>query len=443
MVDSVLVMDVSRSMTSGELIRWSLLHERRARTLPAIAIPIAIGAVLAAWVRWRSGTGAVAASHAWLAGAIVAYAVAFLRVPFHLYWRADAALLAQLPIDGGPLFDAAMLRCLRAALHTTVIVLIGAAPLAFADGAGLVVRHAAFAAALGVAAGLLLPAVTMAAAALVVLGGERVLRSATALAGAPARAHAAPARAGLPVAPLEVQPRTSSPAALLGVLPGLAAAIIIVVAIVVRPWLVGAASGVEAPIGLAVIAAVSAIAAIAARARGAVMSRILRDVSALDRQRLATLEIKPPTPLERLIARLLGDAALLYEKDARLMRRRFPMAFALGAIAFAVLAIVGLVRPDDPTPWLAVAIGGAASYGIALARRLHRPPIELARLSATLPLTDRARARAKLAWLLGWWSVFVLAPTLFAALRQTERASGLALAGAATIAIVVAGAWRR
>jgi len=173
------------------------------------------------------------------------------------------------------------------------------------------------------------------------------------------------------------------------------------------------------------------------------MTRILRDVSALDRQRLATLEIKPPTAIEAAIARLIGDAALPYGKDARLMRRRFPIAFALGGLAFVVLAIVGLVRPDDPTPWLTVAIGGAASYGIVLSQRLHRPPIELARLSATLPLSVRARARAKLAWLLGWWAIFVGAPAVFAALRQTDPAIGLALTAAATIAIIVAGALPR
>jgi hypothetical protein len=117
-------------MTSRELIHWSQMHERRARTLPALTIPVAAGVLLAAWVWWQSSAGVVAASHAWLAGAIVAYALAFLRVPFHIYWRADASLLAQLPIEGRPLFDAALARCLRAAEATTLAVVIGIAPLA-------------------------------------------------------------------------------------------------------------------------------------------------------------------------------------------------------------------------------------------------------------------------------------------------------------------------
>jgi hypothetical protein len=107
---------------------------------------------------------------------------------------------------------------------------------------------------------------------------------------------------------------------------------------------------------------------------------------------------------------------------------------------FVVLVIVGIAQPDDPTPWLTVAVGGAAIYGLVLATRLGRPPIELARLSATLPLTPTARARAKLAWLLGWWSIFVAAPAVFAALRQTDSTIGLALAGAATLVMIVAGA---
>jgi hypothetical protein len=426
-------------MTSRELIRWSRLHERRARTVPALAIPIAAGGLLAAWVWSRSSAGPVAASHAWLAGTIVAYAVAFLRVPFHLYWRADAPLLAQLPIEGRPLFDAALVRCVAAAAATTIAVVIGAAPLALEpEGAALFVRHVALAGALGIAAGLLLPAVTLGAAALVVQGGESVLRAATARAGAPAR-DARPA--GATTAPGATS-APSSPAAMLGAVPALAATGVIVAALLIAPWLAGGAPG-AAPIVLAAIAGASVVAVVAARAGAGIMARVLRDVSALDRQRLATLEIKPPTPIERAIARLIGDAALPYEKDARLMRRRYPMAFALGALVFLVLAIVGLARPDDPTPWLTVAIGGAAVYGVVLARRLRRPPIELARLSATLPLTPGERARAKLAWLGGWWTIFVGVPAVFAALRQAEPGVGVALVVTATIAILVAGASSR
>jgi hypothetical protein len=209
--------------------------------------------------------------------------------------------------------------------------------------------------------------------------------------------------------------------------------------LIIASWTNGGAPRWSAPIVLAVIGGISALAVIAARAGAGVMALVLRDVSALDRQRLATLEVKPPTRIEATIGAMIGEAALPYRKDARLMRRRFPMAFALGALVFGVLVIVGLTRPDDPTPWLTIAIGGAAAYGLVLASRLRRPPIELPRLSATLPLTARAHARARLAWLLGWWSIFAGAPGVFAALRQTDPTIGLALTGAATILMIVAG----
>jgi hypothetical protein len=139
-------------------------------------------------------------------------------------------------------------------------------------------------------------------------------------------------------------------------------------------------------------------------------------VSALDRQRLAFVEIHRLTAIERLVGKLLGAAALPYGKDARLMRRRYPMAFALGALIFIVLAIIGLARPDDST-WLVATLAGAALYAIALARRLPQPPIELARLSATLPIAAPLRRRAKIAWLVTWAVVFVAIPATFAVIR--------------------------
>jgi hypothetical protein len=420
-------------MDSRALIRWAELHERRARTIPSLVPPLIGGGVLAAWVAWRASGGVIAASHAWLAGALVAYAVAFMRVPFHIYWRADAPLLAQLPLEGRPLFDAALMRCVRAAVATTIAAVIGTAPIALDGGWDLVARHAAMAIALGAAAALLLPGVTIGAAALVVQGGgARALRAATALGGAPVRTPA-PEPSGPP----------SSPSAILGALPGFAATAVIGCVLLVAPWLAGGEPRAPVAAVLGAIGAAAVIAAVTARGGASIMGRVLRDVSALDRQRLATLEIKPPTPIERAIAGLVGDAALAYRKDAQLMRRRFPMAFALGALAFGVLAIVGLAQPDDPMPWLAALIGGAAAYALVLAGRLRRPPIELARLSATLPLSPPARARAKLAWLLGWWMVFVAAPAVFAALRQPDPLGGLGLLVGATVVIVVAGALPR
>ncbi|MEJ7597316.1 MAG: hypothetical protein WKG01_05335 [Kofleriaceae bacterium] len=411
-------------MTSRELIAWSTRHERRARagkwwTSPVV-LAILTGGALGAWVYWRTAIGFTAASHTWLAATVVAFAVAFLRVPFHLYWRPDAALLAQLPIEGGPLFDAALVRCVRAAVATTIATWLAAVPLATIS-VELALRHAAIALALGLAAALFMPAVATWAATIVALGqrDDRMQRM----------------KAAAGIAEVPGPPST----ALLGALPGFAATFVIVGVILLHRWLVGGHPPVAAPVVLMVIAAASVLSILGARrAAQRVMGTILRDVSALDRQRLATLDIKPPTAIENAIAKLIGSGALPYRKDARLMRRRYPMAYALGALAFLVLGIVGVSQPDDPGPWLTATLVGAAVYGIALAGRLQRTPIELARLSATLPIAAAAMRRAKLAWLAGWWTIFIALPGLFATARQLDPVPGLAILGGATLAVVLA-----
>lgn len=409
-------------MTSRQFIRWTRTHERRANRSSLLVTAFA-AVVFAAFVFWRADDP-IAASRSWYAGALVASGLAFMRVPFHLYWRPDAAFLAQLPIPGSALFDAALLRCIRAAAQTTAVMIAGALALFALDPekvawatreiavtpiagevpslsvAELVVRHIGVAVVLGIMAAALMPAVATFAASVV---RANILSVATQIAGAPSRDDA-PAQ----------QPSTL----LLGALPGFVSTVVITLVIIVAPAVHNRETSLSAPgvmFGLA-FASIGAIVAMRTRA-SAVMGDILRDVSALDRQQLATLEIREPTALERTIARMLGAAALPYRKDARLMRRRYPMAFALGAVCFAILVIVGLARPADPTPWLVVVLGGAALYAIALARRLVRPPIELSRLSATLPIPHEAAARAKAAWLIAWAVVFVIVPSAFAALR--------------------------
>ncbi|MGE0547914.1 MAG: hypothetical protein AB7O24_20275 [Kofleriaceae bacterium] len=421
-------------MTSAELIRWSSLHERRSRTGGWLGAPVAIaaiaGAALAAWVGWRTGAGVESASHAWLAGALAAFGLAFLRVPFLIYWRSDAGFLATLPLDGPALFDSAVWRCIRAAGATLLAVTIAAAPLARVS-LELVVRHVALGVVLATVAALLMPAIVIGTASWVALdeGAHAMgaIRAATAAAGSSAQIA-----------------NRGSASALLGAVPGLAAAVLIVLLIVASPWLYGHRASLPAGVLFAVIAIGGVAALVAARARIArMMPAILRDVSALDRQRLATLEIHPPTAIERGIAAVIGEAALPYSKDARLMRRRYPMAFALGALMFLVLVILAFSRPPDPVPWFTAVLTGATLYGIALAGRLQRPPIELGRLSRTLPISAAAFGRAKVAWLCGWWTIFVAAPALFSAARQAQPMPGLALLGGGTLTVIIAAFIRR
>ncbi len=392
------------------LVGWERIRERREARhwwTSRWSIAVISGCAFAAFVAWRTSAnanddtaGSHAASHAWLTVALIATALAFMRVPFHIYWRSDAALLAQLPIGGDVLFAAAVRRCMRAAVATTLACLVATAPLFATLPVELALRHVVLAGVLGLAAACLLPAVATWAAMIVV--GERGVLNVAAAVGA--------SRDDAPRQP-------GSASAVLGALPGFASAIVVVLVVLAAPWLVGG-DAEAAPI-LGGLAAASIVAVVVARAVAPrVMGAILRDVSALDRQRLAKLEIEPPTRIERAVGHLLGDAALPYAKDARLMRRRYPMAFALGTFAFVVLAIVGLARPDDPTPWLVAILVGGALYGGALANRLRRPPIELARLSATLPIEPRARALAKLAWVVAWATVYLAIPATFALLRS-------------------------
>ncbi len=413
-------------MTSRELIRWSRLHERRADRSRPLLVAIALGLAFAALVYWRQTASPIAASHAWLGGTLAAFAFAFLRVPFLMYWRADASLLAQLPIEGDALFDAALWRCILAARTTTAIAIIAALPLGVIDPE-FAARHVALAGALGLSAAFLLPAVVVWSASLVATNQDATAARTIHLATALATGNARRAASAAPVAASTT----------LGAVPGFAATAIIVPTLIASPWLTGEPTRISPAIVLGGIALASLGGIALVRATSArIMATILRDVSALDRQRLATLEIRAATPLERAIGKLLGDGALAYDKTARLVRRRYPMAFALGALAFLVLAITGLARPADPVPWLVATLASAAAYAVSLAGRLDRPPIELPRLAATLPISPAARARARRAWLVGWWTIFVLVPGLFAALR-TDVPIGLALLGGGTLLVVI------
>ncbi len=405
-------------VNSRELIRWSTLHDRRSASWYSSGLVLAIvfGGLIAGWVSWRGAVSLPAASHAWLAATSVAFAISFLRVPFQLYWRQDASLLAQLPIEGGALFDAALLRCLHAAKATTLSVLIGALPI-LQHGGEIYARHASLALALGACAALFLPAVATWAATLVALGQDQVRM---------AQLKAATGAAEIPAS-----------TALLGVLPGFAGTGVIVFALLLSRWLTGGEPVVPAIPTLAGLVGVSLLAIAAVRSSAPRrMGTILRDVSALDRQRLAHIEIKPPTAIEKLIASLLGEGALPYSKDARLVRRRYPMAYALGALVFLVLGIVGVSEPDDPAPWLTVTLAGAAAYGVVLAGRLQKQPIELPRLTSTLPIAKPAISRAKVAWVIGWWTIFVAAPGVFAVVRQADLVPYVSLLGGATVVVI-------
>ncbi len=399
-------------MNSRALIRWSALHERRARRASWWASPVvgaaAAAAAVAGWVAWRMSLapGDLAiASRAWLLACLGIFGVAFLRVPFHMYWRADSSLLAQLPVEGKALADAALLRSARGALWSTALAGAGTIPLAVAGVPfAIVARHLAFAGVFGVAAAGLVPAIVLWAASLVAIDdGAGTASAVRTAAGIDASTRAA---------------RRSSPAPILGAVPGGLGAVIIVVVLLAAPWLTGGTPSLPFPAVAAVILGGSAIAFVGGRRLAdRAMARILRDVAALDRQRLASLEIRPPTALEQHLAALAGAGAIVYRKDAQLMRRRYPLAFALGAVIFLACVIIGISQPADPSSYLVPILVVALGYLALLARRLTRPPIELPRLLATLPIAPAAATRARVVWLAGWLLVFVAVPFAVAVVR--------------------------
>ena len=91
------------------------------------------GGAACAWV--ASGGGELGAVR-WLWAATALFAVAMLRVPFVLFWRADAGLLSRLPMRGTPLFDAALAASADLAAQALAASLVAAAPLAFLGGFG-------------------------------------------------------------------------------------------------------------------------------------------------------------------------------------------------------------------------------------------------------------------------------------------------------------------
>jgi hypothetical protein len=363
-----------------------------------IVTALAGGAALA-WV----ATGEASASVRWLWASVTLFSVAMLRVPFVLFWRDDAALLARLPVRGRPLFDAAMVATASLAAQALLPALVAAAPLALLGEAAsleLFARHAALAGAMAVAAGAGIPAVAVGAGALVVSGKAQQMLS--------------------NMGPELPAPPTSW----LGVLPGVASASVVLAAINLGGWLRGGQPelGSAGPLLVGMVAVSGAAAVLARSAAERVMPAMLRDVSALDRQRLAPLELTPPPATLRLAQRWLEvPSARLVDKHALLVGRRYPMAAVIGAVVFATVAITSVAAPG------ALGVMGATltlalAYAWILRGRLDAPPVELPRLLASLPFTDGQIAAARRAFVLWWWGLYTLLPMALVLARTPQPA---------------------
>lgn len=373
-------------ITARQLLAWGDLDARRRRAaaragwLPSALIALA-GLGGAAAVAAQARADVAAASRLALLALGVSHLWVMLGTSFRMYWRADAPLWARLPIPGGALFDVALVRTLRATARAAVVAVPCAAALAL-EAPEVAARHLALWAAVATATALLLPAVALAGGAIV--ASDKAEALVAAMGGGELRAP---------------------PTVWLGGLPGLAAAAVVLLILGTGGWAAGAATSVVGPpapwlAGLAGAGVVGVV--LARRAAPAVMPQAVREVSALDVQRLAHLEIHRPTALERAIGgRLAPGGALVHAKDARLMRRRFPMAMVTGAATTIALWIVAASGPAAAAPWVGVLVAGFVAYGVAMARRMTSRPIELP-FVRTLPIAPAHVRAAKRAYVATW-----------------------------------------
>jgi hypothetical protein len=140
----------------------------------------------------------------------------------------------------------------------------------------------------------------------------------------------------------------------------------------------------------------------------------MREVAALDRQIHAHLEIHPPTMVERVVRDRLGAAAPIYDRLARLLRRRYPLAVFAGVAGGAALIIVGLAKPSELVAWLGVVSAALGFLAGWLSRALARPPLELPRLTATLPVASASVSTARTAYVATWASLYLVVPSAIA-----------------------------
>ncbi len=396
-------------MNATRLLHWTDLEARRRsrfRWLRRAVIATGLAALVA-----QSGLAT------WFSIVIAAFAVTMIATALGMFWRADAALLARLPIPGIVLLQAAIVRATRAALLTAATLAIAGLPLVTTVPDAALLRGLAMIGTLALVTATFIPAVA-ATASLMVAGGQ--LASATAT-----------------VAGVDTPERL--PTTVLGALPGTAAALATLLAIGASPWVLTGSQTVIGPastvLPITAIVCLASLTLIARRAHG--MAVALREVAALDRQRLAHLEVHPPRGLEALLTRALPRASsLVYDRTSRLMRRRYPMAWVLGFLAYLTAVPLAIWSPASAATWalgLSIATG---AYSLSLAPRLHRPPIDLPRHAT--PIRPSAAARARTAWILLYMAIFAVLPTALATLRLTPRAALLPLITIAAATITAA-----
>lgn len=421
-------------MDASRLRHWGDLEEQRRRAartgLGALSpwVYSILAGLLMAFIVGRavgvfgadlaSGSNLRSALNLWLAAVACAHVIVLLAAPFRMYWRHDSALLGRTAVAGRPLFVLALVRSARAAAKVALPCAMGALMLAFGPGGAweIALRHLVL---VGIAfawAALFGPAVALAAGAVVASDSARAALSS--LAG-------------------EFRPPDTS---WLGVLPGFAGTLLVILLIVLVDWSRGLATTPSTL--LTVGAAVPLLSgAWALRSADAVMVGALREVSALDQERLAHIYRTKPSAIERLVGKSLGSpgARALVEKDASLARRRFPIPFFFGVMGVIVSWILAAVAPADLTLWAGTICAGLGVYGVVMARRYVQPPIEHMRYVRTLAISESDLLRAKRAHLLLWVMSYMVIGAVPVVIRSAAPLVAAAIMGGIALATVIAG----
>jgi hypothetical protein len=371
------------TMSARRLLAWGDLDDRRRRA--ARRSPLAR---ISPWlVSCLAGIGLggeldrrlavmddpAGALRLWLALAIAAHVLVLFGSTHRLYWRRDSAILARMPIPGGAIYRLALVRSARAAARVALASGIAALAFGLELGWDMAARLELLVAVAALGAGALGPAAAL-------------------LAGAVVASDRAQAMLG-EIAGEFKAPRTSW----LGILPGVAGSALVVALVLLAPWAAGApAEGAREPVLIAVSLALPVLAALLALSRAdRIVPAALREVSALDQERLAHIDRVGASRLERAWFRTVRSAGarLVAHKDAALTRRRFPSPYFIAPTGTAVLWLMAWLGGDRVVPWASVVLLGLAVYALLMARRSIAPPVEIPRLIATLPIAP-AEARA-------------------------------------------------
>jgi hypothetical protein len=311
----------------------------------------------------------------WVTAMSAAHLVVFFGAPFRAYWRRDSALLVRLPLPGETLYRVSVWRAVRAATRVSIACAIGALAIGLFYSWEIYARHLLLVVLAWLATALFAPAVALAAGTTVASAKTEALMKSF------GGEFAAPRNTWL------------------GALPGIAAAGVALELIAGASWAAGGSPPGGHPVWFVLPGvAVPLLSAFWAHVRAhALMPSALREVAALDQARLAHVDLSKPSGLERTWFALVLSAAprLVAEKDATLLRRRYPVPYFLLPLGLVALTIACFSGGNDLLAWAGTILVALAAYSVLMAARMVASPTEHFRLIASLPLAERDVLRSK------------------------------------------------